>query len=773
MGTVYAATHLPTGYERAIKILHASFSMDARARERFEQEARIGARIHSDHVVQVVAAGIDGPTRTPWLAMELLEGQDLERHVQQRGAMALGDVAQVTGQVVHALSAAHDVNIVHRDVKPENVFLSRSRVVGVPFMVKILDFGIAKLRTRIRAATLAVGTPGYMAPEQSQSSADITPAADVWSLGLVVFRMLVGYPFWLATVEGSGMPRLWREMLVDPLPTATERASEFGRSGLLPEGFDDWFAACVEREPSLRFPDARAAGRALDKVLRRAGVNTVAPTAQLSKAIADALDTGDELDWDGFETHAPVRGASTEARDVPSFTQAQTTMPAQGSNSLAPKTPALTHRVSFREPGERVVASAPEGDTLLDVSLNAGIPHFHACGGNARCSTCRVVVLQGRDNLSPRPPLEQRIAERRQWPASTRLACQARVLGPCMVRRLVSDPNEANMADMRRSTQSRVASSCSANVLALRLDGIDEVLAEGFPDDAVHVLERAIAPLQELVAINGGRLAGIEGTTVVAAFEPDLEGMRRAVRVALRTPARIRALNPYVIKHFGAQVGVTVGVGTGTLLEATTPEASADPATRDRVLMGAAVRQAREACTLAHRGQVLAPVAAIEGLELELGAELHAQIGAKSVTFVEVLDFAKSDVVFLVQSSFDRLGGKAPAFAQDFYDDLFERHPAAIELFEHTDMARQQQMLMDTLALAVRGLDDFAAIEATVRELGQRHVDYGATLSDYKHVGGALLATLQRYLGEDFTPEVELAWREVYSTLVRTMTTSE
>ena len=97
--------------------------------------------------------------------------------------------------------------------------------------------------------------------------------------------------------------------------------------------------------------------------------------------------------------------------------------------------------------------------------------------------------------------------------------------------------------------------------------------------------------------------------------------------------------------------------------------------------------------------------------------------------------------------------------------------PVAIPAFEHTDMARQQRMLMDTLALAIRGLDDFGKIEQAVRELGDRHVDYGATMRDYKMVGQALLTTLERFLGDAFTPEAELAWREVYSTLVRTMTT--
>ncbi|PRP97537.1 Serine/threonine-protein kinase Pkn1 [Enhygromyxa salina] len=758
MGVVYAARQLTTGHERAVKVMHSPFALDLRSRERFEQEARIGARILSDHVVQVIAAGVDEQTHTPWIAMELLAGQDLERHIQTRGPLPLADAALVSGQVIHAVAAAHDVDVVHRDIKPENIFLSVSRVVGVPFMVKILDFGIAKLRSSARAATVAVGTPGYMAPEQSQSSEDLGPPADVWSLGLVVFRMLTGSPFWRAAAEGMDMPRLWREMLIDPIPRATERAAEYGAEQRLPPGFDEWFAACVEREPSLRFQHARAAGLALDEVFRAAGVtnlpslspNTAGPG--LSAAIHEV-----------HNAHAAAPGGTLFMSRTfgPDATSAQLT-PAQLTSTQTtarePNFSLTTHRVSFREPGERLVALANEGDNLLEVSLAAGVPHYHACGGKAQCSTCRVVVLQGSAALGPRTEAEAKVAQRRKWPKTTRLACQARIYGPCTVKRLVVDPNDATMADIRRTTEGGAARSQPATALVLRLEGIDEVLAHGFPDDAIHVLERCLAPLEELLEDNGGRMAGFDGATAIAAFAPGADGVRRALRVALRASARIRRLNPYLLKHFGAQVSTAAGLGGGILLEG---KATTNSHT-GQVLMGAAIREARRACGFATPGQVMAPSALLEGLEL------ICTEGPEQLSIIH--DFAKSDVVYLVQTSFDRIEGRALAFAEAFYADLFERHPDSIALFEHSDMQRQHKMLTDTLALAVRGLDNFAKIEDAVRELGERHVDYGATLRDYKFVGQALLATLERFLGDAFTPEAELAWREVYSTLVRTMT---
>ncbi len=728
MGVVYDAVQMTTGHRRAVKVMHSPFALDPKARERFEQEARVGSQVLSDHVVQVLAAGIDERTHTPWLAMELLQGVDLERHIRHHGAMPIADITAVMSQVVHALAAAHDVGVVHRDVKPENVFLSVSRTVGMPFLVKVLDFGIAKLRSNARAATVAVGTPGYMAPEQTSPNDDIGPPADVWPLGLMVFRMLTGSFFWRAAVDDAALPLLWREMLVDPIPRASERAREVGYLEPLPDAFDDWFAACVERDPTRRFQHARAAGRALESVLGTDGLSRLASDP---RSLMPTLES------------PPDRMAT--ANDHP-------TVRTGGGPSL------VVHRVGIREDGERIITAANDGDTLLAVSLAAGIPHFHACGGHARCSTCRVVVLEGRDALSPRSPAEQAIATRRKWPATTRLACQAKVHGPCLVRRLVVDAKDASLVDIRRTSPVGETHAQQATVLVLRLEGIDSVLADGFPDDAIHVLERCLEPVEELLADNAGTLIGFEGTAAIATFEPSDEGVRRALRVALRSVARVRRLNPMLLKHFGVQVDTSAGLGRGIVVVGTTTSNSK----QDRVMLGAAIREARRACDLAGRAQVLSAPGLLTSLDL---------ITSEGPSGLQIVrDFAKSDVVFLVQTSFDRLEGQAMAFADAFYAKLFELRPSAAPLFEHTDMRRQNKMLMDTLSLAVRGLDDFSKLESAVRELGQRHVDYGVELRDYKFVGQALIETLEQLLGDAFTPEAELAWREVYSTLVRTMT---
>jgi serine/threonine protein kinase len=267
MGAVYVAEQLSTGKQRALKLMHAELAWDARLRERFVQEARVGASIDSDHVVEVVGAGVDSVTGMPWLAMELLEGLDLAAYVQQRGPLAFEEVREILSQLCHALAAAHRVGIVHRDLKPQNIFIARSRQQNMTFKVKVLDFGIAKVVAAARhtsAATAVVGTPLWMAPEQTDSQAAVSPASDVWALGLIAFRMLTARWYWMqAAGDSSSVMMLMREVLFEPIVPPSIRAAQMGLAHLIPQGFDAWFQRCVDRNPQARFRDAAEAAQAL------------------------------------------------------------------------------------------------------------------------------------------------------------------------------------------------------------------------------------------------------------------------------------------------------------------------------------------------------------------------------------------------------------------------------------------------------------------------------------------------------------------------------
>jgi tRNA A-37 threonylcarbamoyl transferase component Bud32 len=285
MGAVFVVRQMSTGKLRALKLMHRSLANDPESLRRFEQEARVGSRIASEHVVEVQAAGVDPATGVPFLVMELLEGESLAARLA-RGRFEVAEALPVLEQLAHALGAAHAAGVTHRDLKPENIFLGVAHRTGRTLMVKVLDFGIAKLADDERRTTSAFGTPLWLAPEQTHRG-EITPAADVWAFGLLVFVMLVGRSFW-HSVEGpnASIALLMNEILHDPIPLASTRAFACGRP--LPDGFDAWFARAVTRDPAMRYPNARAAFDALSPLLRGqlAGTVMAAPPARPKRSSA-------------------------------------------------------------------------------------------------------------------------------------------------------------------------------------------------------------------------------------------------------------------------------------------------------------------------------------------------------------------------------------------------------------------------------------------------------------------------------------------------------
>jgi serine/threonine protein kinase len=324
MGAVYVAEQMSTGKSRALKVMLPQLVADPALRKRFEQEARIASLIESEHVVEVVGAGVDPASNLPWLAMELLNGEDLSQLVTRGGALPVADVAMIFEQLTHAVGAAHRVGVVHRDLKPENVFLAHARRAGATFMVKVLDFGIAKIVAEATTKqTAAMGSPIWMAPEQADQS-PVTPAADVWALGLIAFYLLTGRSFWNSgNDDAATVPQVLKEVLFEPIVPAAMRAGEMGCR--LPGGFDAWFARCVVRDPLARFADASVAGSELRGVLNRSigleatQLPTGLPSAPPPSAYP-AMRAPTPAPMAGSGT-APGNFASTATSPVPTISQ--------------------------------------------------------------------------------------------------------------------------------------------------------------------------------------------------------------------------------------------------------------------------------------------------------------------------------------------------------------------------------------------------------------------------------------------------------------------
>jgi serine/threonine-protein kinase len=201
MGSVHEAEQLGTGQLVALKCIGADlFARDKTSVDRFQREAVAMSAIDTDHIVRVLDVGVDPATGAPYMALELLDGEDLQHLLARVEKLEPDTALRIAAQICLGLEKAHEARVVHRDIKPANVFLAR-RGDG-EIVVKILDFGIAKIKREASAedgitAGLTrnggiIGSPAYMSPEQARGLGDIGYTADLWSLGVLLYRCLSG-----------------------------------------------------------------------------------------------------------------------------------------------------------------------------------------------------------------------------------------------------------------------------------------------------------------------------------------------------------------------------------------------------------------------------------------------------------------------------------------------------------------------------------------------------------------------------------------------------
>jgi eukaryotic-like serine/threonine-protein kinase len=244
MGSVYLAEHTLLGSQAAVKVLQPRHAADPVLVQRFFNEARAAGAIRHVGIVEIFDVGqlADG---TSFIAMELLRGESLADRLG-RGMMPIAATLSIGAQIASALAAAHQAGVVHRDLKPDNVFLLDDPQAPAGVRVKLLDFGIAKLLTerepRVRTQVgVVLGTPTYMAPEQVRGDRDVDHRADLYALGCLLFRLLIGRaPF------GGEIAAVMRAHVLEPVPSP--RAID----DRVPVGLDQLVMALLAKDPRQR-----------------------------------------------------------------------------------------------------------------------------------------------------------------------------------------------------------------------------------------------------------------------------------------------------------------------------------------------------------------------------------------------------------------------------------------------------------------------------------------------------------------------------------------
>ncbi len=244
-GDVYTARDTELDREVALKVLNPSHHGDEEAMHRFLREARAAARIAHPGIVTVHDCGRlapEGGEPLAYIAMERLVGESLTQRLSRVGRMPAEEAAEIARQVAAALEAAHRVDVLHRDLKPDNVFLVADPAVPAGERAKVLDFGLAKIGTSRHTRLGSVfGTPLYMSPEQCRSASCIDARSDIYALGCILFELLTGR----APFEGVIYEVVERH-LHDPAPRASSLVPE------LPPALDALVASMLEKDPAAR-----------------------------------------------------------------------------------------------------------------------------------------------------------------------------------------------------------------------------------------------------------------------------------------------------------------------------------------------------------------------------------------------------------------------------------------------------------------------------------------------------------------------------------------
>jgi serine/threonine-protein kinase len=278
MGSVFKAERVPVGKIVAIKFLHASFANDTEFQARFERETRVMSKLNHPNCVSVVDFGVW--ENAPYLVMDFVAGDTL-RTILDRGPIPPQRALSLCRQIAAGLAHAHAQGIVHRDIKPANIMVAEE--IGHGERVRILDFGLARLRGNVgRDATqhnMVVGTPNYMAPEQTVPSANVDARADIYAVGVVLFEMVVGdRPFHAEdTLQLLGMHR------AAPIPRLKDRVKEDVE---LPNGLQDLIDKAMAKAPDARYQTAIELADAIDDVIagkRSSEVDVTIPTPTKKK----------------------------------------------------------------------------------------------------------------------------------------------------------------------------------------------------------------------------------------------------------------------------------------------------------------------------------------------------------------------------------------------------------------------------------------------------------------------------------------------------------
>jgi len=416
------------------------------------------------------------------------------------------------------------------------------------------------------------------------------------------------------------------------------------------------------------------------------------------------------------------------------------------------------------------------GSTLLNASLGNKVPHYHACNGAGKCTTCRVLILSGEENLTPPTEAEKAIIEEKNWPAKVRLACQTKVLGDVVIRRLVIDNVDLSLAESAGHSAAAIGYERKLVIMFCDIANFTQFSSEHYPYDVVHLLNRYYKEIGEPILANQGYIDKYmgDGLMVLFGLEEDdpVENCLNAVRASLRMLMRLEKLNKCVSKNFNHEFKIRIGLHYGSVIVGEIGH----PSKRQLTVLGDTVNVASriESENKAFDTKLLASEQFLQFVRdnIETGISVKTLLRGKDYqhTLHEIKRFKVVDPSFVMQSIPDKVDINIDKFTAFFYKRLFELDPNLRSLFGKYNRQGQKQMLLTTLQLCAKAFTQFDDIAPKLKQMGQRHqMEWYVKPIYYDTMKTALLESFRAFCGEDFTVEVEQLWVKSYQIIVKGM----
>lgn len=581
MGRVWRAFDRELRRFVAIKVLAPLGFEPDDSEERFRHEARAVARLRSPHVVEVHDFGVSAQGQ-PYLVMELLEGETLRMRLQRVRAFSLDSLKPIVEGVARGLSASHAAGVVHRDLKPDNLFFS---VQGGQTLVKILDFGVAQIlserhSSEITAESLLPGTPAYVSPEQV-AGREADPRSDLWALAVITYEALTGqHPF-----QSGNLASLLQRICTHcpPLPSQALRG--------LPKSVDAFFARALSKEPAERYQSAQE----FSNHFSRLGQDEARPTCVL--VVDDEPDMQllieqcfeQEIEQGEYQFCFAANGAEAllllEQRREIGVTLTDLNMPAVDGFQFLSRAPALT-------PSMRAVVVTAYGDmTNVRRAMNCGAFDF---------------LLKPIDFSDLKRTLEKAANEALSSARAVAAADENLAL-----RSMLDQQELSHLLPLLRTTGGAAVETFEGSVCSLRVWSERGVAGSG-----MAVYDACFDLVASLVQRNGGSIFRFNGESALVLFR-DADHSVRAIQT-LSSVRRAVTSEP----SLSGSVDISAGIDAGEITLATVGAPSQHRFNYG--LFGEAAAGARMLEVAAGRGSVL-----VSGT---LARGLAGQIRCKSVT---------------------------------------------------------------------------------------------------------------------------------------------